>query len=57
MEKIKIIVLRCTINEDFKKEYTKEKIGLYPKNSEGQVYISVDGAKPENFCEFAWRDI
>jgi len=57
MAKCKITVLRRTINEDFAREYTKEKITLCPKNSEGQVYISTDGAKPENFCEFAWIDI
>jgi uncharacterized repeat protein (TIGR04076 family) len=55
--RIKITVLRRTLNEDFAKEYTKEKIELCPKNSEGQVYISIDGAKPEGFCDYAWRDI
>jgi len=57
MEKIKITVLRRTINEDFAKKYSKHKIELCPKNTEGQVYISIDGAKPENFCDFAWIDI
>ena len=27
------------------------------RNIEGQEYISIDGKKPENFCEFAWIDI
>ena len=57
MEKIKITVLRRSINEDFAREYTKDKIELCSKNSEGQVYISVDGAKPKNFCDYAWIDI
>lgn len=50
-------MLRRTINKDFAREYTKEKIELCPKNAEGQVFISLDGAKPENFCDFAWIDI
>jgi len=44
MVNCKITVLRRIINEDFAKEYTKEKIELCPKNSEGLVYISIDGA-------------
>ena len=55
--KCKITELRRTINEDFAIEFTKEKVDLCPKNTEGQEYISVDGAKPENFCDFAWIDI
>jgi len=57
MPKCKITVLRRTINEDFAKKYTKEKVELCPRNIEGQEYISIDGAKPENFCDFAWIDI
>ena len=57
MERIKITVLRRTINEDFAREYSKHKVDLCPNNSEGQVYISVDGAKPEGFCDYAWIDI
>jgi uncharacterized repeat protein (TIGR04076 family) len=53
----RITVLRRTINEDFAKEYSKDKIELCPRNSEGQVYISIDGAKPDGFCDYAWRDI
>ncbi len=57
MAKCKITVLKRSINEDFAREYTKEKVDLCPRNTEGQEYISIDGAKPENFCEFAWIDI
>ena len=57
MEKIKLTVLRRTINEDFAKKYTKKKTELCPKNSEGQVYFSINGVKPENFCDFAWFSI
>lgn len=57
MVNYKITVLRRTINEDFANEYTKEKSELCPKTSEGQVFFSIDGAKPEDFCEFAWIDI
>lgn len=53
----KITVLRRTINEDFANEYTKEKSELCPKTSEDQVFFSIDGAKPDDFCEFAWIDI
>jgi len=57
MAKCKITVLKRIINEDYAKEYTKGKIELCPKNIEGQEYISIDGAKPEGFCNFAWIDI
>jgi uncharacterized repeat protein (TIGR04076 family) len=57
MAKCKITVLKRSINEDFAKVYTKEKVELCPINTEGQEYISIDGEKPENFCSFAWRDI
>jgi len=53
----KITVLRRTINEDFANEYTKAKSELCPKTSEDQVFFSIDGAKPDDFCEFAWIDI
>ena len=57
MARIKITVLRRTINEDFARKYSKHKLELCPKNSEEQEYISIDGAKPENFCDYAWIDI
>ena len=57
MIKCKITVLKRTINEDFAKQYSKDKTEPCPNNSEGQVYFSINGAKPDGFCEFAWRDI
>ncbi|MFX1375620.1 MAG: TIGR04076 family protein [Promethearchaeota archaeon] len=57
MVKSKITVLKQSINEDFAKKFTKEKVDLDPRNTEGQKCISIDGEKSENFCSFAWRDI
>lgn len=57
MAKCKITVLRRTINRDFALKYTKGKVDLCPRNAEDQEYISTDGAKPENFCDFAWFSI
>jgi len=57
MVEIKITVLKRELHEDFAREYTKGKLELCPRNSEGQIYISKDGAKPEGFCNFSWIDI
>jgi uncharacterized repeat protein (TIGR04076 family) len=51
--KCKITVIKRSINEDFARKYTKEKVELCPRNIEGQEYISIDGEEPENFCSFA----
>ena len=57
MTRCKITVLKRTINEEFVSEYTNGKTELCPTNTDDQEFISIDGAKPEGFCDFAWIDI
>ena len=55
--KIRITVLRRTLNEDFIKE-----LGDFPwqpceRVSDSQVFISEHLCMPEGFCSWAWTDI
>ncbi len=54
MKNVKITVLERTINEKLIEEYGNPKLSLCPYNKVGQEYISVEGAKPDGFCEEAW---
>lgn len=55
MKDVRITVLQRTSNENLIEKYGNPKIEhLCPYNKEGQEYISIEGAKPEGFCEEAW---
>ena len=56
MNKVKITVLRTTLNEDLAQEYGIEGLGACPMLKEGQVFYA-DYAKPEVFCDEAWKAI
>ncbi|MCM1265935.1 MAG: TIGR04076 family protein [Candidatus Gastranaerophilales bacterium] len=56
MKKVKITVLRKTFQEDLAKEYGVENISTCPLLEEGQVFYA-DWAKPEGFCDEAWKAI
>ncbi len=56
MKKVKITVLRRTLQEDLAKEYGAENLGRCPIFEEGQVFYG-DWAKPEGFCDEAWKAI
>ena len=56
MKKVKITVLRTTLNEDLAQEYGIEGLGACPMLKEGQVFYA-DYAKPEVFCDEAWKAI
>lgn len=56
MKKCKITVLRKLFIEDFAKEYGVENLSSCPMFKEGQVFYA-DYAKPENFCDEAWKAI
>ena len=56
MKKCKITVLKTTLQEDLAKEYGVENLGKCPMHKEGKVFYA-DYAKPEGFCDEAWKAI
>ena len=56
MNKVKITVIRTMFNEDLAKEYGAEGLKRCPMHKEGQVFYA-DYAKPEGFCDEAWKAI
>ena len=56
MKKVKITVLKTTFQEDLAKEYGIDDLGVCPILNEGEVYYG-DWAKPEGFCDEAWKAI
>mgnify|MGYP003373746623 CR=1 FL=1 len=56
MKKVKITILKTTLQEDLAKEYGVEGLSPCPLMMEGEVYHA-DYAKPEGFCDEAWKAI
>ena len=56
MNKVKITVLRKTLNADLAAEYGVEGLGSCPMLREGDVFFA-DYAKPNGFCDEAWKAI
>ena len=56
MNKCKITVLKKTFDEELAKEYGAEGLTACPMLKEGQVFYA-DYAKPEGFCDEAWKAI
>ena len=56
MQKCKITVLKTHFDEELAKEYGAKNIGKCPLHEVGQIYFA-DYAKPENFCDEAWKAI
>ena len=56
MKKCKLTVLKTTLQEDLAKEYGIPGLGTCPLMKEGQVFYA-DYAKPEGFCDEAWKAI
>ena len=56
MKKVKITVLRKTLQEDLAREYGAEGLSTCPMLREGQVCCA-DYAKPEGLCDEAWKAI
>ena len=54
MRKVKITVLRKTLQEDLAKEYGAPGLGKCPMHREGQVFYA-DFTKPEGLCDEAWK--
>ena len=56
MSKVKITILKTTLNEDLAKEYGVKGLSICPSMKEGQVFYA-DYAKPEGFCDEACEAI
>jgi uncharacterized repeat protein (TIGR04076 family) len=56
MKKVKITVLRTTLNKDLADEYGIKGFTACPMLKEGQVFYA-DYAKPVGFCDEAWKAI
>ena len=56
MKKVKITILKTTLQEDLAKEYGIEGLTACPMMKEGQVFYA-DYSKPEDFCDEAWKAI
>ena len=56
MNRVKITVLKTTLNEDLATQYGVEGLKACPMLTEGQVFYA-DYAKPEGFCDEAWKAI
>ena len=57
MKRAEIKVLECTVNTRLAPEYGQPNIEPCPFHKAGDVFISVEGAKPEGLCESAWQAI
>ena len=56
MNKVKITVLKTHLDEELAKEYGVENLSACPMHVVGEEYYA-DYAKPENFCDEAWKAI
>ncbi len=56
MKKVKITVLKTTLDEELAKEYGVEGLTACPMLQAGQVFYA-DYAKPEGLCDEAWKAI
>ena len=56
MKKVRITVLKTTLDAELAKEYGVEGLQACPMLKAGQVFYA-DYAKPEGFCDEAWKAI
>ena len=56
MNKVKITVLKTTLDEELAREYGAEGPKACPMLREGQVFYA-DYAKPDGLCDEAWKAI
>ena len=56
MKKVKITVLKTTFDEELAAEYAVGELTPCPMHKVGQVFYG-DYAKPEGFCDEAWKAI
>ena len=54
MKKVKITVLKTTLDKELAAEYGTDGLTACPMLREGQVFIANGWQKPEGFCPSAW---
>lgn len=56
MKKVKITVLKTTLDQELAREYGAQGLKACPMHKQGQVFYA-DYAKPEGFCDEAWKAV
>ena len=56
MKKVRITILKTTFQQELAEEYGIDGLTVCPLMEEGQVFYA-DYAKPEGFCDEAWKAI
>ena len=56
MKKVKITILKTTLDEELAKEYGVKDLKACPMMKAGNVFYA-DYAKPDGFCDEAWKAI
>lgn len=56
MTKVKITVLKTTLDTELAQEYGVDGLGACPMLKAGQIFYA-DYAKPDDFCDEAWKAI
>lgn len=56
MKKVRITVFKTTLDKELTAEYGAEGLNACPIQKAGEVYMA-DYAKPEGFCDEAWKAI
>ena len=56
MKKVKITVLKTTLDRELAEEYGAAGLSACPMLREGQVFYA-DYAKPAGFCDEAWKAV
>lgn len=56
MKKVKITVLKTTLDKELAEEYGVKDLSACPMLQKGQVFYA-DYAKPEGLCDEAWKAI
>lgn len=56
MKKVKITVLKTTLDKELAAEFGVESLTVCPMLKAGQVFYA-DYAKPDSFCDEAWKAI
>lgn len=56
MKRVKITIIRKAYYQDLSERYEKNRTHSCPY-SEGDEWISLDGAMPEGFCASAWSNL
>lgn len=56
MKKVKMTILKTTLNKELAEEYGAVSLTACPMMKEGQIFYA-DYAKPNGFCDEAWKAI